>query len=145
MSESVPAGAVVSFAGTVFTSSPISAAAIGYPNMTDDAVEAIEPTLGLYPIDLYGTATPPARRVFTAQILLRAADGSGTPWTDLIASYNALRALPWVGTLVAHLDAQSSGTLSCTARRKGIPLKIGPTNCRHIVVDLAWTVESAWA
>ena len=141
MSDQFPGGAPVSFAGTTFASIVYQ---LGYPSVTDTPTEAIEATLGLYPVDLYGSAVSPSKRVLTFDALLRANDSSTTPWTDIIGSLNTLRALPWTGSLVVHLDANGSGTLAAPARRSGIPQAISPSNARLLVVKLSFTILGAF-
>jgi hypothetical protein len=145
MADSFPGGAFQSFAGVVLADAPIKAAAVGYPSVTDTATEAIENTLGLYPVDLYGSTTPPSKRVLTVDVLLAAAESSSTPWSDIIASLNALRALPWTGTLVVRADANSGSNLSAQARRGGIPQTISPATTRHLVVKVSFTILSGFS
>lgn len=144
MADLSPGGSIVSFGGTA-----ISVAASGFPSIDRQPIEAYEQILGqTYPVDLFNGANAPRKDILTVSVLVRADDSVTNPvtaWAAVMTGYHALAGLPESGTLVMHTDASGGSTVSCTARRKPLPLTLTVSNSRHLMCDLTFTLLSPWS
>lgn len=144
MADLSPLGSIVSFGGTA-----ISVASAGFPSIDRQPVEAYENILGnTLPVDLLNGAPSPRKDIFTCDVLVRADDSVTDPvtaWGLVASGYRALAGLPETGSLVVHSDASGSTSVSCTARRKPLPLTITSSNSRHLVVSLSFVLLTPWS
>ena len=147
MADLTPAGKIRSFGGSPVVGAT-NVASIGFPSVDRAPVEAYAQTLGQsLPVDLLNGVDAPRKDTLTADVLIRAADTTTDPaqaWAEVVAGYRGLAALPQTGTLLVDGDASGGGTVSCTARRKPLPLKLAPKNARHLVVSLEFVLLTDW-
>lgn len=148
MADLTPGGAIVSFGGSALADIS-TVASIGFPSIDSQPVEAYEQLIGSsLPVDLLNGTGAPRKDVFTCNVLIRADDAvtdPATAWADVMAGFRLLRGLPETGALVVNNDASGADTVSCQARRKPLPMTITPSNSRHLVVGLTFTMLTDWS
>lgn len=148
MADVTPGGRPVSFGGTTLASLT-SVADFSVPNIDKQPIEAYESLIGLrLPVDLLNGTPAPRKDIFTCTILVRADDAVTNPVTayqNVMAGYRLLEGLPETGTLVVYSDTSNTGTVSCQARRKPIPFMPTPSNSRHYIATLTFTLTSPWS